>query len=83
MAARQFLTVIEPGGAPSLKLLTESKLQLTGDPDTSYIVERSSYLKDWEPLPERLTTDAAGQATVSIAPGGAAAAVRFFRARLP
>jgi hypothetical protein len=86
VAARQILTVTEPGGAPRLSVTPDGVLHLDGDPNKAYLVESSSQLTEWIPRPELgVTTDGTGKAVISISggAGGSLPSVVFLRAKVP
>ena len=86
VAARQFLTVTEPGGEPQLAATRENgqvQLTLTGKQGSRYAIETSTDLANWNsPLNFTVTvTNPSGTVTFP-APGATSDARRFYRAAL-
>ena len=81
VAARQFLTVTEPGGRPRLGISREgvgTRVTLTSTPHTRYSLEASPDFGIWTPV-GTLETDDTGSGAFQSATAGPA---RFFRARV-
>jgi hypothetical protein len=83
VAARQFLTVTEPGGEPRLAATRENgqvQLTLTGKQGSRYAIETSTALPNWDRAYLTVTITNQSRAMTFPAPDATNGAQRFYRA---